>query len=179
MKGPPLDTTPPVLTDLDDLASGLAAEGVPWDEVARLAGPAGVLLRDHLVGVGLWPRLSRAEQAGVHWAMAQGCMLGGVRREWVGPDHRAGLSELAGIVRYYADRLAGTAWQRNPARQAAADLAADFAERFVRLPEGWRGEVMRRVIAGADPTTTIHQAVGAMNVLHSTFGIDPRQAPTP
>ncbi|MFD9442090.1 hypothetical protein [Streptomyces sp. NPDC060001] len=145
----------------------------PWPAVADAAKGIGLLVFDQLEACELWEPLPAYEQSAVHWLMAEGHIVGCITEDRVDVEregHRIrdlhdGAVYFTGLCR--RGHLVSTHGQGRDAK-----IAAEFATRFGALPAGWRGEVMRRLIAGQDATEVIAYAAMFINILRSTYGVN-------
>ncbi|GGX99769.1 hypothetical protein [Streptomyces fructofermentans] len=143
----------------------------PWAEVQEMAQLIGPRLLGQLVGRGLWDDWSAAEQASLHWAMAEGHSVGCVlesyaRREYVAPRIH--------FLRQAIDRTAvacGAYGHTRVSSGSSLGQAEEYLARFTALPEGWRVEVMRRAASGGDIVAAIAEAAVSRNVLRSVYGM--------
>ncbi|MEV0112369.1 hypothetical protein AB0H77_03795 [Streptomyces sp. NPDC050844] len=171
------------MTD-DELLDGLTALGLavealkqwesrPWDVVQKSAEAVGPLLREQLIGRGLWDGLEPHDHAAVYWLMAEGHSVSGVKEKWL-DGHREGrrIQSLHEAADHYG-ALCGAVWRpRSYGREGQIRSAVDFVNRFTALPDGWREEAMRRAMAGQDIASAVADAARLRNVLKSVYGID-------
>ncbi len=149
-------------------------ETLPWAEVQRLTKAIGPRVLAQLVGRGLWDRMTAAEQASTHWAMAGGHSVSCLTETYARPDFVGPrVTSLREAADYTAAKC-GAYGGRRMAAEPSIDVAAEYVARFDALPEGWRVEAMRRAAASGDIVAAIAGASMAMNVLHSVYGIAAR-----
>ncbi|MFF7247605.1 hypothetical protein ACFZBU_27275 [Embleya sp. NPDC008237] len=144
----------------------------PWAEIAEAARTAGTLMRDRLVAGGRWEALPAGEQAAVHWAMTTGHVLVTNPQRHRNPDEDGTrLHRLAETASHVADLCDG--WTHGK-HACDARRAEDLGRTMAALPHGWRGEAMRRVTDGEDPSAVFTEAHIALNILRNVYGIDAR-----
>jgi hypothetical protein len=144
-----------------------------WPEVQRAAKSVGPLVLEQLVSRDLWDGLTQADQAAVHWIMAEGHVVSGVREEHLNRKREGPRIQSLYEAADHFTALCGSRWyQGKQGRVREGRSAVDFAARFTALPGGWREEAMRRAMAGQDIASTIAQAAVYANVLRGVYGID-------
>ncbi|MEV4037659.1 hypothetical protein [Streptomyces umbrinus] len=143
-----------------------------WPEVQRAAQTVGPLVLEQLVSRDLWDGLTQADQAAVHWIMASGYVISGVREDRLDRDREGPRIQSLYEAAEHFTALCGDRWYPGKReRELEGRTAADFAARFTALPDGWREEAMRRALAGQDIAATIAEASMLRNVLQSAYGV--------
>ncbi|MGC0423231.1 hypothetical protein [Embleya sp. AB8] len=142
----------------------------PWPEIAETARSAGPIMQDRLVANRLWESLPASEQAAVHWAMTSGHELAGLTEARLDYE-REGVSirRLADHLRHVADLCDG--WKHGK-RAKDARYAEEIGRSLAALPDGWRGEAVRRIMTGEDVPSTLADATRGINILRNVYGID-------
>lgn len=173
-------------TDTETLLDGDRAElvhifeglqrwkSLPWAEVQTMAKAVGPLILAQLVGRGFWDGLTAAEQASVHWTMAEGHTVSDVREKWVRPEREG---PMIAALAHAADRCAVWCGEYRHLR-GVGELGSGWSEehtaRLDALPAGWRAEVIRRAAMSGDLRGALGDAAIRLNVLRSQYGIDAR-----
>ncbi|MCX4910992.1 hypothetical protein [Streptomyces sp. NBC_00878] len=143
-----------------------------WPEVQRAAKSVGTLILEQLVSRDLWDGLTQADQAAVHWLMAEGHAVSGVQEERLDRDREGPrIQSLYEAADHFTALCGGRWYQGKQGRVREGRSAVDFAARFTVMPDGWREEAMRRAMAGQDIASTIAQAAMYRNILRSVHGI--------
>ncbi|WP_405729289.1 hypothetical protein OG607_28165 [Streptomyces sp. NBC_01537] len=146
-------------------------QGQPWSEVCEAAKAVGPMVLAQLTGCGLWDGLPAHEQAAVYWAMAEGHSVSSIGPDYVDPDRDGPrVRDVHDAADYFTSMCATHRYPRDFDRKRAGRTAFQFAERFTRLPEGWRAEVMRRILNGRDAGSAVSHAQISINFLHSVYG---------
>lgn len=149
-------------------------QSLPWAEVQTMAKTVGPLILSQFVGRGIWDGLTAAEQAAVHWTMAEGHAVSGVSEAWVRPD-RVGpiLASLAHAADLCAVRCGEYQGHRS-IDEPSSSWSEEHLARLDALPAGWRAEAIRRAAMSGDIVDAIGAASVTLNRLKSQYGIDPR-----
>ena len=136
----------------------------------------GPLVRQHLELNEVWDLLPAVERSAVLWAMAAGVKHSPSTR----PPQDQYLSHTIRKLLEAADHfgrkyLVGDAYYLSGERSQNAKLGEEFARRLANLPEGWRGEVVRRIRIGEEFGAAISDAATSLNLLHHVHRIDGAQ----
>jgi len=144
-----------------------------WPEVQRAAKSVGPLVLEQLVSRDLWDDLTQADQAAVHWIMAEGHVVSGVREERLDRDREGPrIQSLYEAAEHFTALCGGRWYPGKHSRERESRSAVEFAGRLTAMTDGWREEAMRRALAGQDITEAIAQAVMYRNILRSVYGIE-------
>ncbi|MFE9684204.1 hypothetical protein [Streptomyces sp. NPDC006285] len=146
-------------------------EARPWQEVQQMVRAVGLQLLAQLTGRGHWQKLSTAEQAQIHWVMADAHSVGCLRER----DSHFASPRIASLC-VAADSVAVWcgAYTYPHVSKVSSTKAQEFLTRFDALPEGWRAQVIRRAMTGRPVGTVIAEAPLGMNLLRSAYGINVR-----
>ncbi|PGH50015.1 hypothetical protein CRI70_14380 [Streptomyces sp. Ru87] len=128
---------------------------------------AGEVMYEEMVRLGVWETVVPADRAAVRWAVVTGRTVtegapdaGRVKR---------GVSGLVGLLQHVI-RVCERAPYPTP-RTVELRQVAETHRRLAALPEGWRDEVMRRVVTGGeDITHAVAEAQLSRNRLRSWYG---------
>jgi len=165
------DTLPEISRNADVLRAW--PESCTWKELQEAAAAIGPLLRRHLELNEVWDLLPAAERAAVLWVTASGVKHSPSSRPPQEQYLSSTIRELLDAVDYFGKLYMVSGTCRLPhQRSMAARDGEEFAVRFVALPEGWRGEVVRRIRAGEDFEAAISNSAVSRNILRSVYGID-------
>ncbi|MGK5496423.1 hypothetical protein [Streptomyces sp. URMC 125] len=158
--------------ELPDLLRLRRALRDPDPDCAREAAEqVGGALMTWLLQLGQWDELDPAHRAAVYWALVDSSEAAEGNYE-SGSSIREGFESLIDFVHHLAEER-----RYPPMRQGEVKIAKETFGRLAALPEGWRAEVLRRVLReGEELMGAISTAQMRLNMLRSRFGIDDRRA---
>ncbi len=162
------------LPEVERLSGVLRAwpDGCTWEELQEAAA-IGPLLRRHLELNEVWDLVLAVERASVLWAMAAGVRHSPSTRPPQDQYLSHTIRELLETAEYFGRMfLIGDAYYFPGERSREAEQGEEFARRLANLPEGWRGEVVRRIRGGQEFGAAISDAAISLNMLHHVHRID-------
>ncbi|PGH46939.1 hypothetical protein [Streptomyces sp. Ru87] len=131
------------------------------------AARAGEVMHEEMVRLGVWETVVPADRAAVRWAVATGRTITEQRVDTM--RIKRGLSGLVDLLQHVI-----RVCERAPyptARTVELRQAAETYRRLAALPEGWREEVVRRVMMGGeDMPHAVAEAQMSRNRLRSWYG---------
>ncbi|MEU8349116.1 hypothetical protein [Streptomyces sp. NPDC048845] len=128
---------------------------------------AGEVMHEEMVRLGVWKTAVPADRAAVRWATVTGHTITEQKPD---PERiKKGLLSLTDLLKHVI-RVCDRAPYPTPRTVQVRQVAETF-RRLAALPEGWRDEVLRRVVMdGQDMAHAVAEAQMSRNRLRSWYG---------